>query len=72
MFFGATYAIRFAENHSLGVTALLGYQKFAAKGLLSFANFSSDPANLSGNSNSTATGFGARVGYQGKLLPYLI
>lgn len=71
MFLGATYAIRFAENHSIGVTALMGYQKFAAKGLLSFANFSSDPANLSGNSNSTATGFGVRVGYQGQVLPFL-
>ncbi|MBU2491437.1 MAG: outer membrane protein transport protein [Bacteroidetes bacterium] len=71
MFFGATYAIEFAENHSFGVTALMGYQKFAAKGTLSFAGFSSDPANISGNSNSTATGFGARFGYQGKVLPFL-
>jgi len=71
MFFGATYAIEFAENHSFGATALLGYQKFAAKGTLSFAGFSSDPANISGNSNSTATGFGARFGYQGKVLPFL-
>lgn len=71
MFLGATFAIKVAEQHSLGVTALLGYQKFAAKGLLSFAGFSSDPANITGNSNSTATGFGARIGYQGKVLPFL-
>ena len=71
MFLGATYSIQFVENHSLGLTALLGYQKFSAKGLLSFAPFSSNAANLSGNSNSTATGFGVRVGYQGKIFSFL-
>jgi long-chain fatty acid transport protein len=29
--------------------------------------FSSDPANLTGDENSTAFGFGFKVGYQGKL-----
>ncbi len=70
-FLGATYSIQFVENHAIGVTALVGYQMFAAKGLLSFANFSSDPAALTGNRMSTSAGFGARIGYMGKILPEL-
>lgn len=67
LFVGATYAIQVAEGHSLAVQGLFGYQKFAAAGLGSFAPFSSDPANLTGNANSTATGFGFKVGYQGMI-----
>ena len=65
LFVAGTYAIQFSKDQSLGVSALFAWQSFAAKGLLSFANFSSDPANLTGNSVSTSTGFGFKVGYQG-------
>jgi len=34
---------------------------------LQFRVFSSDPTNLTGNANSTATGFGFKVGYQGMI-----
>jgi long-chain fatty acid transport protein len=71
MFFGASLAFEFVKGHSIGVSPLFGYQKFSAKGLQSFGAFSQYPNFLSGNSVSTATGFGARVGYQGKLFPFL-
>lgn len=71
MFVGASLAFEFAKGHAVGVAPLFGFQRFSAKGLISFAGFSSDPSSLSGNSVSTATGFGARVGYQGKLFPFL-
>jgi len=71
MFVGATYSLKLTENHAFGVTALLGYEKFAAQGLASFGGFSSAPNALSGNINSTATGFGVRFGYQGKIMPWL-
>ena len=71
MFFGVTYAIEFVEGHSFGITPILAYQKFAAKGLFSFSNFSQDAAALTGNHVSTSTGFGGRVGYMGKLIPEL-
>jgi long-chain fatty acid transport protein len=71
MFAGATYSIEFVENHSLGVTGLFAWQRFRAAGLGSFAGFSSSPSNLTGNSNSTSTGFGAKFGYMGRLLPQL-
>ena len=71
MFVGASIAYEFVKGHAVGVAPLFGYQKFSAKGIISFAGFSKDPSSLSGNSQSTATGFGARIGYQGKLLPFL-
>lgn len=66
LFAGATYAIEIAKDHSLGATIMFAYQKFAAQGLASFSPFSSDPAALSGNVNSTSTGFGGKIGYQGQ------
>jgi long-chain fatty acid transport protein len=66
MFVGLTYAVRFSENHAVGLTPVFAYQRFAAKGLASFAGFSSDPANLTGNSVATSSGFGGRIGYIGK------
>ncbi|MFC2094215.1 OmpP1/FadL family transporter [Bacteroidota bacterium] len=69
LFVGATYAIQVAEGHSLAVQGLFGYQKFSAAGLAMFGamGMSSDPENLTGNSNSISTGFGFKVGYQGKI-----
>ena len=65
MFAAATLATQFAENQAVGVSVIYGYQRFSAKGLASFDGFSSDPASLSGNSLSTASGFGVKIGYQG-------
>ena len=69
VFFGLTYAIKIAQDHSLGITALYAYQRFEAQGLASFSMFSSDPSNLTGNRMSTSSGFGARFGYQGHITP---
>ncbi|MBK7378023.1 MAG: outer membrane protein transport protein [Ignavibacteriales bacterium] len=71
MFAAATYSIEIAKGHSLGVSALLGWQRFAAKGLIAFSNFSSDPASLTGNSFSTAFGYGGKIGYVGKFTDFL-
>ncbi len=66
MFGNLSIAYKFANNHSIGIAGIVGWQRFAAKGLIAFSNFSSDPANLTGNAWSTALGFGFKVGYQGK------
>ncbi len=65
MFAAATFAYEFSKDQAIGVSAIFGWQRFAAKGVLSFGGFSSDPASLSGNSFSTSTGFGGKIGYQG-------
>jgi len=67
LFAGLTYAIEFIEGHSLAAQGLFGWQRFSAQGLASFAMFSSDPANLTGNVKSISTGFGFKVGYQGQI-----
>lgn len=72
MFVGLTYAVKVAENHSLGVTGLFGFQRFAAKGLAAFSMFSSSPGNLTGNRVATSSGFGVRVGYQGTFANHLM
>ncbi len=68
MFGNLSFAYKLSEKHSLGAAVIIGWQRFAAKGLIAFSSFSSDPANLTGNSWSTALGFGFKVGYQGQLL----
>ena len=68
MFGNLTFAYKLSEKHSLGVAGIVGWQRFAAKGLFAFSGFSSDPANLTGNAFSTALGFGFKVGYQGQWL----
>jgi long-chain fatty acid transport protein len=71
LFLGPTYARRISSNHALGATAVLGWQRFSAKGLAAFAAMSSDPANLSNNGYANAVGAGMRVGYQGRVAPWM-
>jgi long-chain fatty acid transport protein len=66
LFGGVTFAMEVTEGHALAVQGLFGWQRFSAHGLFNFSGFSSDPANLTGNTKSTATGFGFKVGYQGQ------
>ena len=67
MFLGLTYSRKIAEKHSLGVTALVVYQYFSAKGVASFSQMSQDPTKVSGNGTDNATGLGFKLGYMGQL-----
>lgn len=71
MFVTPTVAQRFAGNHSVGVTAILGYQRFKAEGIGAFGPFSADPTKLSNNGNAASLGIGASFGYLGNLSKYL-
>lgn len=71
MFLAPTYARRITEHHALGMTAILGDQRFAAKGLGAFAPFSSRPGELSDRGYANAIGFGMRVGYLGEWASWL-
>ena len=62
-----TLSYKIDSSNSIGVSPLLGYQRFKAEGLQAFAGFSRDPSNLTNNGYSTSTGFGVRVGWMGKL-----
>jgi len=62
-----TVAWKFNPNHSVGISPLIGYQRFSADGLQAFAGFSQDPANFTNRGHDTAWGFGVRIGYYGQL-----
>lgn len=64
-----TFAYKVAENHSIGVSPLLGYQRFKAEGLQGFAGFTTSGTtnNLTNQGYDSSTGYGIRVGYMGKL-----
>ncbi len=65
MFLGLTYSRKIAGKHSLGVTALLAYQYFEAKGLEAFSAMSSAPTKLTNNGTDGALGYGLKIGYLG-------
>jgi long-chain fatty acid transport protein len=67
--FAPTIAWKFHPQHSVGLSPLIGYQRFKAYGLQAFAAISSDPANLTNRGYDDAWGFGARVGYYGRITP---
>jgi long-chain fatty acid transport protein len=71
MYVAPTLTYRISENHAFGVSPVLGYQRFQAEGVGSFAPYSSSPSNLSNNGYDTSLGWGVRIGYLGKLTPWL-
>jgi len=64
-----TIAWKFHQNHSVGLSPLLAYQRFQAEGLGAFGPFTTDAANFSNRGYDDAFGWGARVGYYGQLSP---
>ena len=46
---------------------LFVYQRFSADGLQAFAGLSSDAANLTNTGHDSSTGWGVRLGWQGKV-----
>jgi long-chain fatty acid transport protein len=71
MFLAPTYAHKVARHHAFGVSAVLAYQRFEAKGLQGFSFLSSDPSNLTNNDHANSYGAGVRVGYLGELTDWL-
>ena len=70
MFASLTYARKFGENHSIGVSPIFVYQTFEANGLQAFADMGmagSNGAYVTNNGTSSSTGFGVKIGYQGQL-----
>lgn len=70
MFVTPTLAQRIAKKHSVGLTAILGWQQFKAEGLGAFSMFSSAATKLTNNGNSSAMGLGGKFGYMGEWSKY--
>lgn len=64
-----TLAYKFAPNHSVGISPLIGIQRFKVDGLQAFDNpfFSNSPGNVTNRGHDWAHGLGVRVGWLGKL-----
>jgi long-chain fatty acid transport protein len=71
LFLAPTLTYRLGANHAIGITPILAYQRFQAEGLASFGAFSSAPASLTNNGHETSLGWGGKIGYLGKLAPWL-
>lgn len=66
-----TVAFKFHPQHSVGVSPLIAYQRFAADGLQAFGGISQDPSKLTNTGHDKAAGWGVRVGWLGQILPNL-
>ncbi len=68
-----TFAYKINAQHAVGVSVLLGYQRFKAQGLQAFDNapgfppFTGAPGSVTNNGTDSSTGFGLRLGYQGRI-----
>jgi long-chain fatty acid transport protein len=69
LFVSTTYARKITDTSSWGISGIIAYQRFEAKGLGNFASFSSDPDNLTNNSHDDSTGLGVRFGIQAEITP---
>lgn len=68
LFFNLSYAQKIDDKSSWGAGVILAHQRFKATGLLGFAGFSEDPANLSNQSgHDSANGLGVKLGWQGEV-----
>lgn len=62
-----TFAYKVNASNSIGVSPLFVYQRFSADGLQAFGGLSSDGTKLSNNGHDSSTGWGVRLGWQGKV-----
>jgi long-chain fatty acid transport protein len=67
-----TLAWKFHPQHAVGIAPLFGYQRFKIEGVQSFDNapgfppFTGSPGSVTNRGYDSSTGFGVRVGYQGR------
>lgn len=61
-----TAAYKVAPNHSIGISPLIGYQRFKADGMQGFGIQTATGGNLG---YDDSFGYGVRIGYMGKITP---
>jgi long-chain fatty acid transport protein len=63
-----TAAYKITPDHAIGISPLIGYQRFKAYGLQGFGVMTASGDNIG---NDDSFGYGVRVGYQGRIAPGL-
>lgn len=69
LFIAPTVSMKINENHAVGASLNLAYQRFKASGIGNFTPMSSSGANLTDNQHDDSTGMGVRLGWTGTLSP---
>lgn len=67
LFIAPTWSWEFTHNQAIGISPVIAYQRFEAKGLQNFAPFSSDAGKLTNNGTDEAWGYGYQIGWQGEI-----
>ena len=67
LFLEVTYSIKIARKHSIGISGIEAYQMFEAEGLQAFGQMSMNSEKLTNNDVNNSVGYGAKIGYLGKL-----
>ncbi|MDP2821115.1 MAG: outer membrane protein transport protein [Sulfuritalea sp.] len=62
-----TFAYKINANNSIGISPLFVYQRFSEDGLQAFMSLSTDPAHVANTGHDSSTGWGVRLGWQGKV-----
>ncbi|WP_310451002.1 OmpP1/FadL family transporter [Sulfuritalea sp.] len=62
-----TFAYKINASNAIGVSPLFVYQRFSENGLQAFAGLSSDATKLFNQGHDSSTGWGIRLGWQGKV-----
>ena len=63
LFLSPTFAYRFDNDVAIGISAILAYQTFEARGVSSFAGLSNDSTHLSDNGHDSSYGAGINLGF---------
>lgn len=71
LFVSPTLAYRVAPGHSVGLSANLAWQRFAATGLGAFRGLSAHPDQVTDRGHDHSTGAGLRLGYLGDWTDWL-
>jgi long-chain fatty acid transport protein len=74
LFISPTLGVKVNENHAVGVSLKIAYQRFKAYGLQNFAfpapmNYSSSPDNVTNKGYDDSWGYGIGLGWTGQLTP---
>lgn len=69
LFFAPSVSMKVNENHAIGASLNLVYQRIRVDGVGGFGVFSRDRTNLSDNGYDNSTGAGVSLGWQGKVTP---
>lgn len=69
LFISPTIAFKINQNHAIGASLNLAYQRFKASGIGNFAPYSTSSGNLTDRGYDNSTGMGVRLGWTGNISP---